>query len=134
MKFSEIELPSNKKFGILFSFIFLVLSLYFYLHHKNTATVIILIFLSLVFLLTSLVKPSILKPLNVFWMSFGLFLGMIISPIVIGFIFYLIFSPLGIFMKLFGRDELRIKRRSVISYWKKRESESVKPESFKNQF
>ena len=109
MKFSEIILPSNKKFGYLFTVIFLFLSLYFYIHNKENISKILLI-LSVFFIVITIFKPTLLLPLNKLWMMFGLLLGKIISPIVIGIIFYLIFSPFGIIMRLYGRDELILKR------------------------
>jgi len=133
MKFSEIILPSNKKFGYLFTVIFLFLSLYFYIHNKENISKILLI-LSVFFIVITIFKPTLLLPLNKLWMMFGLLLGKIISPIVIGIIFYLIFSPFGIIMRLYGRDELILKRSKSHSYWKIRKNNVIKPESFYKQY
>jgi hypothetical protein len=67
-------------------------------------------------------------------MSFGLMLGKISSPIVLGFIFFGIFTPVGIFMRILGRDELRLKMKSQKSYWKMREADPFNSDTFKNQF
>ena len=87
MKFSEIKLPSNKKFGIFFSLVFFLLFIYLILTGiKNLS--LIMASLALTFFLISLIKPDILLPLNKIWMRFGFLLGSIISPIVLGVLFF----------------------------------------------
>ena len=125
-------LPSNKNFGYFFTIIFFGLSVYFYFKEINIAFYISGVFFLILFLITSF-KADILRPFNKLWMNFGLFLGMIVSPIVIGVIFFFIFTPIGIFMRLFGRDELLLKIKNKPSYWIKRDDD-IHPNSFKNQF
>ena len=133
MKFSDIELPSNRKIGFFFSVVFLLLAAYFFsADSANWAA--IFIFLSLVFSLVAITKPALLLPLNKLWMRLGLLLGMIVSPIVLGLIFFLIFTPVGFFMRLAGRDELLLKFKSANSYWKPRQEHSDYSDSFKHQF
>ena len=72
-------------------------------------------------------------PLNKLWMRFGLLLGMIVSPIVLGVVFFVVFTPIAFVMRLSGRDQLRLKFRERQSYWIKRDA-SVLADSFKNQF
>ena len=132
MKFSEIELPSNRKFGFFFTFVFLVVAAYFCYSNK-LSWAYVSIGTALVFLLITLIKSDALLPINKLWMRFGLLLGMIVSPIVLGIIFFGIFTPTAILMRLSGRDELCLKFTQKASYWFKR-SESIKPESFKHQF
>ena len=133
MNYSEIVLPSNKKFGLLFTTVFSLLGTYFYLLDKTN---IYLIFfnLALLFLLLSIFKPNILKPLNQLWMFLGFIIGKVISPLVLGVIFFGIFTPISIFMKCFGRDELRLKLVSRKSHWKRVNLGRSHVESFKNQF
>ena len=133
MKYSEIVLPSNKKFGLLFTTVFSLLGTYFYLLDK---TKIYLIFfnLALLFLLLSIFKPNILKPLNQLWMLLGFIIGKVISPLVLGVIFFGLFTPISIFMKCFGRDELRLKLVSRKSHWKRVNLGRSHVEFFKNQF
>ena len=88
---------------------------------------------SIVFFLVTLFKAEILKPLNKLWMGFGLVLGMIVSPIVMGFIFFMIFTPIGILMRLFGRDELLLKFKAKPSYWSKRNVD-IQSNSLRSQF
>ena len=133
MKYSEIMLPSNKKFGLLFTTVFSLLGSYFYLLDKTN---IYLIFfnLALLFFLLSIFKPNILNPLNKLWMLLGFIIGKVISPLVLGVIFFGLFTPISLFMKCFGRDELRLKLVSRKSHWKKVNSERSHVGSFKNQF
>ena len=88
---------------------------------------------SIVFFLVTLFKAEILKPLNKLWMGFGLVLGTIVSPIVMGFIFFMIFTPIGILMRFFGRDELLLQFKVKSSYWTKRH-EDIFSNSFRRQF
>ena len=128
----NIVLPSNQKFGYFFTFVFLITSIYFYFRENNMAFYV-LGTCSIVFFLVALFKAEILKPLNKLWMSFGLVLGMIVSPIVMGAIFFLIFTPIGILMRLFGRDELLLQFKTKPSYWTKR-NEDIYSNSFRSQF
>tara|TARA_B100001093_G_scaffold263694_1_gene252102 strand:+ start:404 stop:805 length:402 start_codon:yes stop_codon:yes gene_type:complete len=127
-----IELPSNHKFGYFFTLIFLIASIYFFFREINTAFYV-LVACTIVFFLTTLLKAEILLPLNKLWMSFGLVLGMIVSPIVMGVIFFSIFTPIGILMRLFGRDELLLQYKTKPSYWTKR-NEDIQSNSFRRQF
>ena len=132
MKFAEVELPSNRKFGFFFTFLFLIAAGYFYI---NNSTIVAYVFfiLAVAFYLVTLLRAIILLPLNKLWMRFGLLLGMIVSPIVLGIIFFGLFTPIALLMRLSGRDELRLKFKSITSHWISR-SEPIQANSFKNQF
>jgi hypothetical protein len=132
MKFSEIELPSNRKFGFFFTFVFAVVAVFFF-NSANMTWAYAFIATSLALLVITLVKDDILLPLNKLWMRFGLLLGMIVSPIVLGIIFFGLVTPYGVVMRVFGRDELRLKFAKKSSHWISR-SEPIKSDSFKNQF
>ena len=132
MKFSEIELPSNRKFGLFFTFVFAVAAAYFY-DSENLLWAYVFIAASIIFLTITLVRDEFLLPLNKLWMRFGFLLGMVISPLVLGVIFFGIFTPIAMLMRLSGRDELRLKLSKKSSHWISR-SEPIKSESFKNQF
>ena len=133
MNFSDIELPSNRKFGFFFSGVFFAFGAYFYLVNITTASYS-LVALGLLFLIVTLIKADAFLPLNKLWMRFGLLLGMIISPIVLGIIFFGLFTPISILMRLFGRDELRIRFKQKASHWIPRESASLQSDAFKHQF
>ena len=132
VKLSEIELPSNRKFGFFFTFIFAVVAAYFY-YSAIVSWTYMFVATALLFLLITLIKSDALLPLNKLWMRFGILLGMIVSPIVLGIIFFGILTPIAMLMRLSGRDELRLKFTHKASHWISR-SELIKSESFKNQF
>ena len=132
MNINNIELPSNRKFGLFFTFIFGLCACYFF--YINTLTyAYAFIGTSIAFFLVSMLISDILLPLNKLWMSFGLLLGMIVSPIVLGLIFFGIFTPTALLMKLFRRDELRLKFKNKKSHWIAR-NQPIELMSFKRQF
>jgi len=132
MKFSEIELPSNRKFGFFFTFVFALVATYFY-YSANVTWTYVFISAALALLLVTLIKSDALLPLNKLWMRFGILLGMIVSPIVLGVIFFGLFTPIAMLMRRSGRDELRLKFTQKTSHWISRE-EPIKSGSFKHQF
>ena len=132
MNFSDIKLPSNKRFGFFFTFIFAVTAAYFY-KATNFSWMYIFSATSLTFLFFTIVKDDILLPLNKLWMRFGILLGMIVSPIILGVIFFGMFTPIAVLMRIWGRDELRLKLNDKVSHWILR-STPVQSDSFKNQF
>tara|TARA_Y100000748_G_scaffold26754_1_gene20030 strand:- start:3082 stop:3480 length:399 start_codon:yes stop_codon:yes gene_type:complete len=132
VKFSEIELPSNRKFGVFFTIVFAVAAAYSY-HTANVSLAYVFITAASIFLLVTLIKSDALIPLNKLWMRFGLLLGMIVSPIVLGVIFFGLFTPYALVMRLTGRDELRLKLDEKTSHWIIR-YDPITSESFKHQF
>ena len=132
MKFSEIELPSNRKFGFFFTFVFALAATYFY-YSANVTWTYVFISAALAFLFVTLIKSDALLPLNKLWMRFGLLIGMIVSPIFLWIIFFGLFTPIAMLMRLIRRDELRLKFSQKVSHWITR-SEPINSESFKNQF
>lgn len=133
MTYSQIELPSNRKFGIFFAAIFLALCGYFYWSGSIRLSAVSAA-LSLVLATTALARPAWLLPLNTLWMRFGWLLGVIVSPLVLGMMFFLLFTPLALVMRLFGRDELRIRKQTAGTYWRPRQPGALSADSFKNQF
>ena len=132
MNISDIKLPSNRKFGLFFTFIFALATVYFY-NNRNISLAYTFGSLSLLLLFFTMVKDDILLPLNKLWMRFGILLNIIISPIILGIIYFGLFTPIAIVIKFYGRDELRLKLKKKQSYWISR-SQLIKPESFKRQF
>ena len=132
MNLSEIDLPSNRNFGLFFTGVFAIVAGYFW-HDESTTAVLVLAALATFFLVTTLIKPDLLLPLNKLWMRFGLLLGMIVHPIVLGIIFFLLFTPIAFLMRLFRRDELRLRLENKSSHWIKREL-PLQSDSFKYQF
>ena len=132
MRFSDIELPSNKKFGFFFTCIFSILTFYS-LSIGSTLWAQAFAMLAALFLLITLMIPQVLLPLNDLWMRLGLLLGIIVTPIILGIIFFGLITPYGVVTRMFGRDELRLKLTKKSSHWISR-SESITSDSFKNQF
>ena len=87
--------------------------------------------LMFVFVVFSSFKPDLLDPLNKAWMTLGLLLGKIITPLILGVIFFGIFSPIAIFFKIIGRDELRLEFKLRKTYWKSLHDKEL---NFNNQF
>ena len=101
----------------------------------SLAVVLALVVVALAFALLGFVAPRVLRPLNWLWFQLGQLLGKVVSPVVLGAIFFLILTPVSLGSRLFGRDELRLKRKaSQTSYWLDRAPPGPEPESFKNQF
>ena len=132
MQFSNLELPSNRKFGLLFAAVFFIGFLYFYFENIVEASIVFILF-SAGFFLIALFKADVLRPLNRLWMMFGFFLGLVVSPIVLGFVFFGLFAPIAIFTKIMGRDELRLQSPPKTTHWIDRNSE-VYYGSLRNQF
>ena len=128
-----VNLPSNQKFGFFFSGIFIITSSYFYLN-ENLIVAYSLNFLCILFLIVTIFMSKILLPLNKLWMRFGILLGLIVSPIILGVIFFSLFTPMSIIMLLFGRDELRLRNNKKNSYWIFCDTTKHQLQSFKNQF
>jgi hypothetical protein len=112
--------------------VFLVVASYFFLN-KFVIGAYISSVLAIFFFTATLFKADVLLPFNKLWMCFGLLLGTIVSPIILGLIFFILFTPIAFIMRLYGRDELRLKLKKKSSHWIKRDV-SVQTESFKNQF
>ena len=129
---SEIELPSNRKFGFFFAFLFSVAAGYCY-YSENINWAHAFAAAASIFLIITLVNSDFLLPLNKLWMRFGLLLGMIVNPLVLGIIFFGLFTPVGILIRLSGRDELRLKFMQKGSHWVPR-NDPIKSDSFKRQF
>ena len=127
------QLPSNQKFGWVFACIFGLGGAYA-IYQSNIGWATGLFALAMLFALAAVVVPTVLAPLNRLWFRLGILLGRIISPIVLGIMFFLLITPVAVVARLCGRDALRIKRRRVTTYWVDREPKGPAPESFKNQF
>ncbi|MBT8523621.1 hypothetical protein G6735_04755 [Polynucleobacter paneuropaeus] len=129
--FTPNKMPSNQKFGWFFTALSAILCAYFSLKSKE-ALFVIFGGASIALALLVIVAPNILYPLNKAWYVLGLLLGKIISPIILGCIFFMIITPIAILMRLFGRDALLLKERKVASFWITKEH--TESDTFKNQF
>ena len=125
----EIKISSNRNFGIVFFIVFLIISLY--PMTKNQDIRIWSFTIAFIFLILGILNSKILTPLNKTWFRFGLFLGKIVSPLVMGIIFFLVVTPIGLFMRIIGKDILNLKFNKNESYWIKKTGPKSK---MKNQF
>ena len=126
---NDVKIGSNRSFGIVFFVVFLLIGLYPLINADGIRIWSIII--SLVFLILGLTNSKILNPLNKLWFKFGILLGKIISPLVMGIIFFLVVTPIGILMKLLNKDLLNLKFNNKDTYW----IEKNEPKSkMKNQF
>ena len=125
----DIKISSNRSFGIVFFIVFILIALYPLLNGQEIRLWALII--SAVFLILGLLKSKLLTPLNKLWFRFGIFLGKIISPIIMGFIFFLVVTPIGLIMRLLGKDVLNLKYNKERSYWIEKNGPKSK---MKNQF
>ena len=116
MKQKEIKTSSNKSFGLVFFVIFIIIALWPLLNDGNIRIWSIIV--SIIFLILGLLNSKILTPFNKLWMRLGALLGIIVSPIVMGVVYFGIITPIGLIMKLFGKDVLNLKLdKNKKTYW-----------------
>ena len=127
-KLNRISKNNNITFGILFFFFFLILGLY---PLKSGEVVRIWsIILSLLFLIIAIIIPNFFTFLNKLWIKFGILLGKIVSPIIMGLVFFFVVTPIGTLVRIFKKDVMGLKR-GASSYWINRKD---KLQSMKKQF
>lgn len=132
---SKQSLPPNQHVGYLFTVVFLLLAGYgVFFKNWSGLTISILVSAGSITLLITLIKPDLLSIPNRVWYLLGQTLGNLVSPIVLGVIFFLIITPTAFICRAFGRDELRLKRKPTQSYWLIRSPTSPHSQSFRNQF
>ena len=130
MKIKNQEISSNRSFGIVFFILFLIITLYPLSKGEDIRVWSGVI--SIIFLILGLLNSKVLSPLNKAWFKFGILLGRIVSPIIMGLIFFLVVTPIALIMRIIGKDLLNLKfNKEDKSYW----IEKVGPKSkMKNQF
>ena len=126
---NKLTISSNRSFGLVFFIVFLIVSIYPLLNDNPIRLWSLII--CVIFFILGMKNSKILTPLNILWMKFGLLLGKIVSPFVMGIIFFCVITPIGIIMKLFKKDLLNLKRNSKVSYWL--DKEKIKS-NMRNQF
>ena len=125
----DVKIGSNRSFGIVFFVVFLIIATYPLINGDELRLWSLIV--SIVFLFLGLVNSKILNPLNKLWFKFGIFLGKIISPLLMGIIFFLVVTPIGLLMRLLNKDLLNLRFNNNGSYW----IEKTEPKSkMKNQF
>ena len=129
----EIKLSSDRSFGIVFLLVFLAMGIWMVLGSHPEGW----LFLagSVILFVVTLARPSILSPLNRAWFKFGLLLGQVVNPLILGVVFFLVIPPIAVIRRLLGKDSLRLKSKpSLESYWIDRNPLGPKPGSMTRQF
>ena len=125
----EIKISSNRSFGFVFFAVFLLIALYPLINNGEVRLWSLIT--SIVFLTLGLLNSKFLNPLNKLWFKFGIILGKIISPLIMGIIFFLVVTPTGLIMRLLRKDILSLKYNQNKSYWIEKNGPKSK---MKNQF
>ena len=125
----NIKLPTNRNFGIVFSIVFLLIALWPLLKQNDVRIWSLII--SIIFLILGLLNSNILLPLNKLWFKFGILLGNIVAPIVMGIVYFLVVTPTGIIMRMFRKDLLNLKKNNKNTYWIDKDNSNS---NLKNQF
>lgn len=133
MNFDSVELPSDRRFGLFFALVAFGLSAYT-LWQQQAALALALGVVGCTFAAIAVTRAAMLRPLNRLWMKLGLLLGAIIGPLVLGLIFFGLFTPLALCTRLFGRDELRLAPDANLSFWREREPPGPTADTFQRQF
>ena len=130
MEKTPVKISSNRSFGFLFFIVFLAISLWPLKSQEDLRLWAFI--LALFFFVLGILNSKFLTPLNKLWMKFGIFLGSIISPFVMGVVFFMVVTPVGLIMRFLGKDLLRIKKSKFVStYWISREKQN---NTMKRQF
>jgi len=123
------KIPTNRNFGLVFCFVFFLIFLEPIIRDAQLRYWSLVI--SLVFMILGLINSKLLTLLNKIWYKFGLFLGKVVSPFVMGLIFFLVVTPTSLLLKLFNKDILNKNKKKTKSYWIEKDE---KKSSMKNQF
>ena len=129
MKNTEIKIGSNKSFGIVFFIVFLLIAIYPLINNGELRIWSLVV--AIIFFILGLINSKVLTPLNKLWFKFGLLLGKVVSPLIMGIIFFFVVTPTAFIMRIIGKDLLNLKFNNKKTYW----IEKTGPKSkMKNQF
>ena len=131
---TEVEMGSEKSFGLVFAVVFAIIALWPTVFHGNSPRIWALI-VAAIFLVLAFVAPQVLKPLNKLWFKFGMLLSKIMAPIVMGIIFFITVTPIGLIRRMKNPDPLNQKfDAEADTYWIARDEEMAKQTSMRKQF
>lgn len=129
----HVEGSSDRSFGLVFAAAFLVIAGIPLFHGEAIRWWAV--GMAAVFALVALIRPALLAGLNRLWIKLGILLGKVVSPIALSILFYVVVTPIGVIMRLTGKDPLRLKfEPDAESYWIPREPPGPPPGSMNNQF
>ena len=127
---SKINISSNRNFGLVFFVVFLIVALW-PLKYEEDIRLWSLV-LSIIFFILGVINSKLLTPLNKLWFKFGILLGSIVSPIIMGIVYFAVVTPTGVLMRLLGKDLLRMSKvKNTSTYWIKRDKQK---NTMKKQF
>ena len=129
----EIKISSDRSFGVVFALVFLAVGIWMVSGSRSEGW----FFLagSTLFFVIALVCPPILGPLNRAWAKFGLLLGRLVNPLILGVVFFLVITPMAVVRRLLGKDSLHLESKPGLeSYWIDRSPPDPKPGSMTRQF
>ena len=119
---SKIKISSNRSFGLLFFIVFLIVALWPLKYEEDIR--LWSLALSIIFFILGILNSKLLTPLNKLWFKFGIFLGSIVSPIIMGVVYFIVVTPTGVFMRLLGKDLLKTNKiKNASTYWIKRDKQ-----------
>ena len=128
-----VEGSTDRAFGVVFAVVFLLIAGWPLLYGEPLRLWACV--LSGLFALVALARPALLRAPNRLWMKFGILLGHVVSPVALGILFYAVLTPVGVMMRLTGKDPLRRRRDpGAASYWQPRRPPGPPPDSMTNQF
>jgi hypothetical protein len=135
-KHDALRLPSERSFGLTFAVVFSLLAAFTYWHSGITWKLYACLAVVASFGSLGFIAPVVLRPFNYMWMKFGLALHKVVNPVIMGLLFFGVFTPMGVIMRAFGVDLLQMRRKSASpdSYWVVRSEENLPNSSMKNQF
>ena len=119
---SKVKISSNRNFGLVFFVVFLIVALW-PLKYDEEIRLWSLV-LSIIFFILGVLNSKLLTPLNKLWFKFGILLGSIVSPIVMGIVYFLVVTPIGVFMRFLGKDLLKTSKvKNTNTYWIQRDKQ-----------
>jgi len=129
----EVQGSSNRSFGVVFAVVFAVIGVLPLLSGGGVRLWSLLA--GCAFLIAAVLFPTVLAPFNRVWLRFGLLLHRIVSPLILGIMFFVVITPMGLVMRALGKDLLRLRvDRAAASYWIDRRPPGPPAESMKDQF
>jgi hypothetical protein len=132
-RIEEIKVSSNRSFGMVFTLVFLVVGIWQISTGKSLGWYFFAS--AILFFIVTITFPSLLGPFNRVWFKFGLLLGQAVNPVILGLVFFLVVTPIGIVRRLLGKDSLHLKpKHNLKSYWIDRNPQGPKLGSMTKQF
>lgn len=129
----RVDGSSNRSFGLVLSIAFLLVALAPLLSGRSIR--VWSLGVALAFGIAALAAPTALGPLNRVWMKFGLLLHRIVSPVILGIMFFLVVTPMGMVMRVLRKDPLRLRQdHEARTYWVERTPPGPRSDSFTDQF